>query len=566
MIRSSNYALADSATELVALIWPEPGATKASPNRIISLRFFIRETLRRSRTSYSTLQVTLWYLVLIRPFVSPSLYPEADNKSDSTFPGQEEEKGSFRALRCGRRMFLAALILASKFLQDRNFTARAWSKITGLPAQEIIFNEFKFLAAIGWNLHLKEHDFMQWNSIILRCSESAQLGKRFKETWTHILDLISGGSKLDHIASVLNFQMSWSAFTTSPTATLSPANVEDMTRSSAAPPVDTTSFIQGDFTTFGVDNVPRSMVQELITPQPPALGGTLETPQLPPFPTSSNVTTPAAGSDVIGSGLSTVQKPMAISTQKGLGDWQKLRSEFPMDFVQTPETTGGPDSPTSRDHVGDALQNRAFGVVTPSSTMDHRPAVPIPVLENGSNFVEEQPCASSAKPTRISSTTADHGLQMLALAANVTEDGAHNASSLPSASTTPRITASHINRSAPLKPKVPWPVARKASAISNQSACAALAQCNDRMLPEVLPDAIGAQPTSDWHRCRRHMSSTKRMRSLCPQIPDENQNQSSGIGSKRSATPSSDCRPPKSRCVSPSTISIETLPELVEVC
>ncbi len=58
-----------------------------------------------------------------------------------------------RALQCGRRMFLAALILASKWLQDRNYSARAWSKISGLQVSEINDNERAFLAAVNWKLH-----------------------------------------------------------------------------------------------------------------------------------------------------------------------------------------------------------------------------------------------------------------------------------------------------------------------------------------------------------------------------------------------------------------------------
>jgi len=40
-------------------------------------------------------------------------------------------------LLCPRRTFLAALILASKFLQDRCYSNRAWAKLSGLPAREV---------------------------------------------------------------------------------------------------------------------------------------------------------------------------------------------------------------------------------------------------------------------------------------------------------------------------------------------------------------------------------------------------------------------------------------------
>jgi len=36
-------------------------------------------------------------------------------------------------LLCPRRTFLAALILASKFIQDKCYSNRAWAKLSGLP-------------------------------------------------------------------------------------------------------------------------------------------------------------------------------------------------------------------------------------------------------------------------------------------------------------------------------------------------------------------------------------------------------------------------------------------------
>jgi len=65
-------------------------------------------------------------------------------------------------LLCGRRMFLSSLILASKYLQDRNYSNKAWSKISGLSLKEINENELVFLKLIDWELHLKFDDFKRW--------------------------------------------------------------------------------------------------------------------------------------------------------------------------------------------------------------------------------------------------------------------------------------------------------------------------------------------------------------------------------------------------------------------
>lgn len=53
---------------------------------------------------------------------------------------------------CGRRMFLAALICASKFLQDRTYSNKAWAKISSLPVHEINTNEKVFLDLLEYNL------------------------------------------------------------------------------------------------------------------------------------------------------------------------------------------------------------------------------------------------------------------------------------------------------------------------------------------------------------------------------------------------------------------------------
>lgn len=131
---------------------------------VLPLRMFIQETLRRSRTSYSTLQVALYYLILVRPFVP---------KTDFTME-QPDDTQSFRALQCGRRMFLSALILASKYLQDRNYSSRAWSKISGLPTLEINQNEIAFLLAVNWELHITEKVFQRWTDIVLNHTPSSQ--------------------------------------------------------------------------------------------------------------------------------------------------------------------------------------------------------------------------------------------------------------------------------------------------------------------------------------------------------------------------------------------------------
>lgn len=134
-------------------------------NGVLPLRTFLQETLRRSRTSYSTLQVALYYLLLIRPHVP----------KDNFTKEQTKDSDSHRSLQCGRRMFLSALILASKYLQDRNYSARAWSKISGLHVHEINRNENAFLQAVAWRLHVTDDIFQKWSTIVLHYTPSVLL-------------------------------------------------------------------------------------------------------------------------------------------------------------------------------------------------------------------------------------------------------------------------------------------------------------------------------------------------------------------------------------------------------
>ncbi|OAA42737.1 G1/S-specific cyclin Pcl5 [Metarhizium rileyi] len=161
--RKVNFvdSLVDSSTQIVEAIWPLSSVvcrSELGSKAVLPLRTFIQETLRRSRTSYSTLQVALYYLILIKPHV-----PKHNFTTE-----QPDDRHGDRALQCGRRMFLSALILASKYLQDRNYSARAWSKISGLNTQEINQNEIAFLLAVNWRLHITDEVFQRWTDIVLK--------------------------------------------------------------------------------------------------------------------------------------------------------------------------------------------------------------------------------------------------------------------------------------------------------------------------------------------------------------------------------------------------------------
>lgn len=152
-------AIIDTTTQTIETIWPLSVAqgSSSTDQNLIDLRTFVQAVLKRSKTSYSSLIVAIYYLVLVMPALP---------KHDFTMP-QSIDSFSCRAMQCGRRMFLAALILASKYLQDRNYSTRAWGKISGLKAVEINANERVFLKAVNWKLHVPEPLFQRWERIVL---------------------------------------------------------------------------------------------------------------------------------------------------------------------------------------------------------------------------------------------------------------------------------------------------------------------------------------------------------------------------------------------------------------
>jgi hypothetical protein len=156
------------------VIWPLTDHSKSG----FTLRQFIREALRRSKTSLSTLQVAIYYLIVTKPYL-----PKTDNVN-------EVADNDGKALFCGRRMFLTCLILASKYLQDRNYSATAWSKISGLKTDEISANERLFLQTVDWKLHVPEQVFDSFRDILIRCTSVSSLEPDEKEIndWIWELD------------------------------------------------------------------------------------------------------------------------------------------------------------------------------------------------------------------------------------------------------------------------------------------------------------------------------------------------------------------------------------------
>ncbi|KAG7446307.1 uncharacterized protein BT62DRAFT_110162 [Guyanagaster necrorhizus] len=214
----------------------DPPTQQDGPNKtLIPLKGFVHEVLRRSKTSGSVLQTALCYLAAIRPNVlelvqlekvghGPRGEPElaeritpatqaelelelglsldtlvdpgsdvmdtvkmgTDKMSTDTPPGNNDEHKTAllpsppmpSPLLCPRRAFLASLILASKFMQDKCYSNRAWAKLSGLQPREISRCERALGDALGWRLWVGKTpvvDTIPATRPVVRCRSESNL-------------------------------------------------------------------------------------------------------------------------------------------------------------------------------------------------------------------------------------------------------------------------------------------------------------------------------------------------------------------------------------------------------
>lgn len=65
-------------------------------------------------------------------------------------------------------MFVTALMLSSKYLNDRNASNSAWSRISGIPLETLNKMEMKLLSFIEYKLHVEVDLFDRWIKFIFQ--------------------------------------------------------------------------------------------------------------------------------------------------------------------------------------------------------------------------------------------------------------------------------------------------------------------------------------------------------------------------------------------------------------
>lgn len=169
----------DTACQTLDKIWKASSSSFAcdlgEAKTGLPLQVFVRETLRRGRATCSVLQAALLYCARLgdamRQLDCPLVGPTPDLSNVSAALGVAKEDICF--LRCPRRMFLASILISSKFLQDKTYSNRAWAKLSGLNVKDLGRIERAFLKAIDYRLVVSDGEWEAWNAESKRTRSSS---------------------------------------------------------------------------------------------------------------------------------------------------------------------------------------------------------------------------------------------------------------------------------------------------------------------------------------------------------------------------------------------------------
>ncbi|ORY06341.1 hypothetical protein K493DRAFT_296087 [Basidiobolus meristosporus CBS 931.73] len=144
-----SHGLIDATASIIESIWPSHSFSKSIT--LTPLKPFLVQTLRESKVSIITLQIALLYLLRVK----------IAGKYEGGCKG-----GPPNFAKCGRRMFIAALIVSGKFLNDKYLKNCTWAQLTKTPVAEINMVELSFLRLIDYNLFVPVSAFVRWSTLL----------------------------------------------------------------------------------------------------------------------------------------------------------------------------------------------------------------------------------------------------------------------------------------------------------------------------------------------------------------------------------------------------------------
>ncbi|CAE6436363.1 unnamed protein product [Rhizoctonia solani] len=129
---------------------PQPGAAPAG-----SMRWFLTELFKRAALPGLIIRVAAGYVLRCRAAINCAMQTVALKNqlatSDVSLPPADRTPQE-RVLTDARRVFLAALVLACKFVFDKPYDNRSWSLISGLGSRDIGECERVVGDVLGWRL------------------------------------------------------------------------------------------------------------------------------------------------------------------------------------------------------------------------------------------------------------------------------------------------------------------------------------------------------------------------------------------------------------------------------
>ncbi|ORX94385.1 hypothetical protein K493DRAFT_187629, partial [Basidiobolus meristosporus CBS 931.73] len=129
--------ISEFVVDLVVKMWHK-NSTDSSVGP--AFHAFCQKVIVRSEADPPTILLALKYIQRLKKYC----------------PGVTGEKGS------EYRLFVAALILAHKVLDDHTYTNLTWSQISRIPIERINHLEREFLKSIQFDLYVSEEEYAQW--------------------------------------------------------------------------------------------------------------------------------------------------------------------------------------------------------------------------------------------------------------------------------------------------------------------------------------------------------------------------------------------------------------------
>ncbi|KAJ2398528.1 PHO85 cyclin-5 [Coemansia sp. RSA 2603] len=139
-------------TQIPAQQRPLAGSTASLPN---SYRSFVSTALKQADDAATAATIS-----------KPT--ENSGNGGNAAATSTPAAKPKPDVTKCGRRMFVAALISASKFIHDQTYSNRAWHKITKLPMAQISDMERAFLDMIDYRLYVDRTTYDKFHRLLAR--------------------------------------------------------------------------------------------------------------------------------------------------------------------------------------------------------------------------------------------------------------------------------------------------------------------------------------------------------------------------------------------------------------